>query len=166
MRLERFQRFVAELGAAAERPPGMLVAMVHAEGRARRIGQRRLLADVEIERRLRHLDGRRAHGIERLQAGHDLARRKGLDLKLVVGGVSDVFRKSLRRAEDGIERFWKARGQAPLDLGRPCAIAGAATSAVAPARAPPLRNVRRFMMCSLPWIQVHWRGGKEPSGTI
>jgi hypothetical protein len=95
----------------------MLMAMIHAEGRARRIGQRRLLADVEIERRLRHLDGRVAHGIERLQAGHDFARRKGLDLKLVVGGISDVFRKGLRGAEDGIERFWKARGQTPLDFG-------------------------------------------------
>src|SRR5204862_5868770 len=96
----------------------MLVAMIHAEGRTGGIGQRWLLADVEIERRLRHLDGRVAHGIERLQAGHDLACRKSLDLKLVVGGVSRVFRKGLRRAENGIERFWKARGQAPLDLGR------------------------------------------------
>ncbi len=92
--------------------------MVHAERRAGRIGQRRLLADVEIERRLRHLDGRGAYGIERLQAGHDLARRKGLDLKLVVGGVGHVFRKGLRRAVDGIERLRKTRGQAPLDLGR------------------------------------------------
>ena len=94
------------------------MAMVHAEGRARGIGQRRLLADVEIKRRLRHLDGCGAHGIERLQAGHDLAGRKGLDLKLVVGGISDVFGKGLRGAENGIERFWKARGQAPFDLGR------------------------------------------------
>src|SRR3954471_19642569 len=53
MRLEGLQRFVAKLSAAAERPPGMLVAMIHAERRAGRIGQRRLLADVEIERRLR-----------------------------------------------------------------------------------------------------------------
>src|SRR4029079_7076424 len=68
MRLERLQRLVAELGAAAERPPGMLMAMVHAERRAGGVSKRRLLADVEIERGLRHLDGRRAHRIERLQA--------------------------------------------------------------------------------------------------
>src|SRR6188472_3433930 len=64
VRLEGLQRLVAEVRAAAECPPGMLMAMVHAEGRAGCIGQRRLLADVEIERRLRHLDGRGAHGIE------------------------------------------------------------------------------------------------------
>jgi hypothetical protein len=118
MGLERLQRLVAEIGATAERPPGMLVAMVHAERRAGRIGQRRLLADVEIQRRLRHLDGRRADGVERLQAGYDLARRKGLDLEFVVGGVGDVFGEGLRRAVNGIERLRKARGQAPFDLGR------------------------------------------------
>src|SRR6476659_8639137 len=37
-----------------------------------------------------------------------------------------------------------------LISGAPCAIAGAATSVVAPATAPPLRNVRRFMLGSLP----------------
>jgi hypothetical protein len=74
----------------------MLVAMVHAERRAGGIGQRRLLADVEIERGLRHLDGRGADGIERLQTGHDLAGRKGLDLEFVVGGLGDVFREGLR----------------------------------------------------------------------
>ena len=94
------------------------MAMVHAERRAGRIGQRRLLADVEIQRRLRDLDGRGADGIERLQAGDDLAGGEGLDLELVVGGLGDVFRKRLRGAEDGVERFRKTRGQAPLDLGR------------------------------------------------
>ncbi len=93
------------------------MAMVHAKRRARRVSKRRLLADVEIERRLRDLDGRDAHGIERLQAGHDLACRKRLDLKLVVGGLRDIFRKGLRRAVDGIERLRKARRQTPLDLG-------------------------------------------------
>src|SRR3954447_10092009 len=64
MRLERLQRLIGEVGAAAEMPPGFLMAMVHAERRAGGIGQRRLLADVEIERGLRHVDRSGADRIE------------------------------------------------------------------------------------------------------
>ena len=94
------------------------MAMVHAERRAGGIGQRRLLADVEIERGLRHVDRGRADGIERLQTGDELAGRKGLDLEFVIGGLGDIFREGLRRAVDGVERFREARGQAPFDFRR------------------------------------------------
>jgi len=38
-----------------------------------------------------HLDGRIAHGIDRLQGRNDLASGESLNLKLVVGGFGDVF---------------------------------------------------------------------------
>ncbi len=81
------------------------MAVVHAERRAGGISQRRLLADVEIERRLCHLDRGDADGIERLEAGDELAGGKGLDLEFVVGGLRHVFREGLRGAVDGVERF-------------------------------------------------------------
>ncbi|MGY4352451.1 hypothetical protein ACVWXM_008944 [Bradyrhizobium sp. GM7.3] len=118
VRLERLQRLVGEVGAAAEMPPGFLMAMVHAERRAGGIGQRRLLADVEIERGLRHVDRSGADRIERLQAGNELAGREGLDLEFVVGGLGNIFRKSLSGAVDSVQRLREARGQAPFDLGR------------------------------------------------
>ncbi len=91
--------------------------MVHAERDARRVGERRLLADVEVERRLRDLDGGRGDGIQGLQAGHDLAGAERLDLELVVGGFRHVLREGLRGAINGVERFREARGQAPFQLG-------------------------------------------------
>ena len=36
-----------------------------------------------------HLDGAVLHGIEHLQAGHDLAGGEDLDLELVVGELGD-----------------------------------------------------------------------------
>src|SRR5437762_11288185 len=56
--------------------------------------------------------------------------------------------------------FGKLEVRRHLSPGMPCAIAGAATSVVAPATAPPLRNVRRFMIGSLPEskLQTYLRG--------
>src|SRR4051794_26217688 len=50
--------------------------------------------------------------------------------------------------------FGKLEVRRHLISGADWAIAGAATSVVAPATAPPLRNVRRFIMGSLPWMAV------------
>jgi len=163
MRLEGFQRFVAEFGAAAERPPGMLMTMVHAERRAGGIGERRLLADVEIERRLRDLDGRGAHGIKRLQTGHDLACGKSLDLKLVVGGISHVFRKGLCRTEDGVERFWKARGQAPLDLGHRLGDRGCGNQRRGAGHGAALEERTAFHNHSFK-LQIDWLTAKRVAG--
>src|SRR4051794_22122586 len=52
--------------------------------------------------------------------------------------------------------FGKLDVRRHLISGAPCAIAGAATSVVAPATAPPLRNVRRFMMgLSLNYVSTY-----------
>src|SRR5215468_340323 len=59
--------------------------------------------------------------------------------------------------------FGKLEVSRHLISGEACAIAGAATSVVAPASALPLRNVRRFMMFSLPSIAKLVGAGQQPS---
>ena len=55
-----------------------------------------------------HLDGAVLHGVEQLQAGHDLARREHLDLKLVVGRFGDRLGEDLGAAIERIERLREA----------------------------------------------------------
>ena len=63
-------------------------------------------------------DGAVLNGIENLQARHDLARGKGLNLELAVSRLGHVFGKGLASAVDGVERFWPACRQSPSDLRR------------------------------------------------
>ena len=112
------EELVAELLAAALVPPGVLLARVEAE-RHRRVDRKgRILADIIIGDGVAHLDGAVGGRVQRLQAGNDFARRKHLDLELVVGHFGDVFRQLLGAAIDRVERLREARRQAPLDLGR------------------------------------------------
>src|SRR5450759_2492909 len=60
--------------------------------------------------------------------------------------------------------FGKLEVRRHLISGADWAIAGAATSVVAPMTALPLRNERRFMMYSLSWIANPLARRKEPSG--
>ena len=78
--------------------------------------ERRLLADVEIGRRVGAFDRAGLHRVEGLQAADDLARREGLDLEFVVGRLGHVLGEGLGGAEDRVERLREARGQAPADL--------------------------------------------------
>ena len=55
------------------------------------------------------LDRAVADGIERLQAGHDLARGEDLDLELAVGDVRDLLGEHLAAAIDRVERLREAR---------------------------------------------------------
>jgi hypothetical protein len=114
---EAVEHAVDDLLAPAEIPPAVLLAGVQAEWNAGSEPQRRVLADVEIGRRMRAFDSAGGNRVERLQAGHDLAGREDLNLELAVGGVADELGKLLRRAEDRVERLREARGQPPLHLG-------------------------------------------------
>jgi len=49
------------------------------------------------------LDGAGLDGIERLQAGHDLPCREGLNLKLIVSRFGNVLGKGLTRSVENIE---------------------------------------------------------------
>jgi hypothetical protein len=118
VRVELSERLVDDLGAAAEVPPGGLMARIEAERDAGAEDERRLFADVVVGRGLRALDRTARHGVQRLQSGDDLAGRKGLDLELVVGGLGHVFGERLRRAVDGVQRFRKARRHPPAHLRR------------------------------------------------
>src|SRR5690606_27650589 len=71
--IELAERLVDDLPTATEVPPGVLVTRIEAEGQAGAESKRRLLADVEIDRRLSTFDGPHRDRIECLQPGDDLA---------------------------------------------------------------------------------------------
>jgi hypothetical protein len=115
---ELLEELVAEFLAAALIPPGVLLARVQPERHRGVDREGRVLADIIIRDGVAHLDGAVGGGVERLQARHDLAGGKHLDLEFVVGHVSDVFGDLGRAAIDRVQRLREARGHAPLDLGR------------------------------------------------
>jgi hypothetical protein len=55
------------------------------------------------------------HRVEHLQRGHDLAGRKGADLKLAVGDLADALGDELRAAVERVQALRPARRQAPLE---------------------------------------------------
>jgi len=112
------EKFVGEFVATALRKPGVLLAGVEAERHRREDRKGRILADVIIRDSMAHLDGVIGGRVKRLQARNDFARRKQLNLKLVVGQFRNLLRKKLGGAVNRVQRFRKARGHAPLDLGR------------------------------------------------
>ena len=79
-------------------------------------GEGGVLAKIIVGRGVAHLDGAVLHGIGRLQARHDLARGKDLNLEPVVARLGDGLGESFRRAVERIERFRVARGEPPLEL--------------------------------------------------
>ncbi len=60
------------------------------------------------------LDGLVLHGVNHLQARHDLAGGKDADLEFVVGDAGDALGEVLARAIDRVERLGEARGEPPL----------------------------------------------------
>ena len=67
------QQLVEQLGAAAEAQPRIHLPRVQAERQRGAEGERRVLAEVVVERGVAHLDRAVLHGVEHLQAGDDLA---------------------------------------------------------------------------------------------
>ena len=84
-------------------------------------GERRILAEIEVDGRVGALDGAGLHRIEGLQAADEFAGRECLDLELVVSVASAVPGERLRRAENRIELTREARGRSAT--GRPASTA-------------------------------------------
>ena len=64
------------------------------------------------------LDGALLHGVQRLQAGNDLAARKDADIELAAGQGAHPVGQHVGTAEDGIQALRETRRQAPLDGGQ------------------------------------------------
>ena len=98
--------------------PGVLHARIEAERHAGEQREGRVLAEIVVAGGVAHLDGAVGGGVQRLQAGHDLAGREHLDLELVVGHLGDRLGEHLRGREQRVERLREARREAPFDLRR------------------------------------------------
>src|SRR5262249_26832393 len=76
----------------------------------------RILAKIEIRREMAYPDVATRGRIQSLQPRHNLARRKHLNLKLVVGRLSHVFSHQLYSAIQCIERLRPAACHSPFEL--------------------------------------------------
>ena len=103
------------LAPAAEMPPGVVLAGIHAEAHRGAKRERRILAEVVIGRRVPELHGARLHGVEHLQRRDDLAGGKGADGELSVGDLAHAPGDQLGAAVQRVEALRPARGEAPLD---------------------------------------------------
>jgi hypothetical protein len=63
------------------------------------------------------LDGALLHAVDHAEGGHQFAGRVHRDLELAAGHRLDGLGEHLGRAEDGVQRFGEAGGQAPADGG-------------------------------------------------
>jgi hypothetical protein len=107
---------VQQLLAAAEVPPCVLHARIEAEWHRGAEREGRVLADEQIGCGFAHLDGAALDRVGRIEPRHDLAGREHLDAKLVVGRLRHRLGELLGGPEYRVERFRKARRQAPLEL--------------------------------------------------
>jgi hypothetical protein len=107
-----------ELEPAADIHPGVLLPGVEAEGHGAVEGEGGILADIVVARGLAGLDGAVLHGVQHLQAGHDLARRERPDLELPIGRRGDALAHAIEGAEDRVQVLRIAGGEAPFDLGQ------------------------------------------------
>src|SRR5262249_36816967 len=73
---------VEQYHAAALELPGFLLTGVEAERQGRAESEGRVLTEIVIARGMTHLDRAVLHRVKHLQAGHDLAGREHLDVKL------------------------------------------------------------------------------------
>src|SRR6185369_2615986 len=98
-----------ELEAAAVVDPGVLLALVQAEGDGRVEGERLVLADEVVARRVCALDRALLDRVHDTEGGHDLARGEHADLEPAAGELLDALGDDLGAAEDRVEAFRKAR---------------------------------------------------------
>ena len=108
---ERLQRLLT----AAVIPPGIRLPRVRAEAYGAGKRERRILAEVVVERRVAELDGACLHCIEHLQRRHDFAGGEGADLEFAVGELAHAARNEVRAAEERVQALGPACGKAPLD---------------------------------------------------
>ena len=141
--------------SARSPPPHLIQAfcwrVFSAERHGRAEGEGRVLAEVVVGRGVAHLDGAVLHGVEHLQARHDLAGGEDADLELVVGQLADVLGEELGPRRTACRATWESStSERHFSSGIDWAMAGAA-SVPAMQRPPPpsaavRRNLRRCMM--------------------
>ena len=124
-----------------------------------RSAKRRVLADVIGAGGVTHLDRAVLHGVEHLQARHDLAGSEDADVELVVRHLADVLGEGLAGAVDACRATWESlTANRHLSSGIDSAMAGAASvlaDATPPAPSAAVRkNLRRCMVVSLPGLFV------------
>ena len=103
--------------AAAEQPPGVGLAEVHAERYAGAEGEAQVLAGVVVGRGVAELDGAVLRRVQDLQPGDEFTPGESADREVAVGHVADRLGDLIRAAEDGVEALGPARRHAPVDLG-------------------------------------------------
>ena len=74
-----------------------------------------ILANIVVRCGVSHFHGAVLHGIEHLQAGHNLTGGKNANLKFIIGNFREALGKNLGGAVNRVETFRKTRGQTPLD---------------------------------------------------
>ena len=101
------------------------VAFVHPCGHLARVQAKRnraadgegfVLAEEVIRRGVRHFHRAALHTVDHPERGHQLTGRVGRNLELAAGHVADLLGEHFGRAENGVERLWKARRQPPTDV--------------------------------------------------
>ena len=112
---ESVVHLVDQLLAVAEHVPGIVLARREAERQRAVEDQRRILADVVARIGVAAFDRGVRDRVEHLQAGHDLARREGVDQEFSVAHLADELRDRRRRAPQPFDALREARRQAPFD---------------------------------------------------
>ena len=92
-----------------KREPALVQARVRAEGDRGAEGEGRILAEIVVRGGVAAFDGAVLHGVNDLQARHDFAAGKDLDLEFVVGRLCDGLGHDFGCAEERIERLRPAR---------------------------------------------------------
>src|SRR5262249_13634621 len=83
------EEVVHQLNPATVELPGLLLTRVEPKGQSRAEGESGILAEIVIGRGMAHLDRAVLHGVQHLQAGHDLARGEHLNLKPVLAELGN-----------------------------------------------------------------------------
>ena len=106
---------IHQLAAIAVRHPGVHLAGGQAERHGAAEGENRVFAGEVVRRGLRHLDGAVLQRIDHAKGGHQLASGMHGDFKLAAGQGLDGFGEHFGAAKNGVQRFRKARRQAPAN---------------------------------------------------
>ena len=101
--------------AAAEIPPGVLLASVSAEGDRRAERERRILAEIVVRRRVAAFRRPGLDGVEHLQRRDDLASGERTDLELAVRNFPYAPGDQFRAAIQGVQALGPACAHAPGD---------------------------------------------------
>ena len=102
-----------QLHAIAFVHPGGHLAAVQTKGNGTTQGKGFVLAKVVIRRGVGHFNRAVLGGVHGAESGHDFASGVGGDLKLATGHLFDLGCKHVIDAEQSVQGFGEARGQAP-----------------------------------------------------